>query len=638
MSRRKAAVDSWRAFASVLGIVVAPSACADDVTDAAAGSTDAAAAEAASTALPGDASVGTSTGGESGGGNATTSTTADASTTTTETGDEGSSSTDAARGSASSRTTTSGDTTTGDIGGNPFGVHFTDVTDLAGVGYVQGVTEISPNCLIDALGPGKNGFCNPERCIAGAAVGDYDADGDDDLFVTRTRATNLLFQNDGGTFTDVTAARGITEDGHSAGAAFGDVDNDGDLDLYVATIASYGHLLYINDGTGNFTEEGVARGASIDSGRIHIGMTPSFGDYDLDGYLDVYVGEWTIVAAMGEGPSHSRLLRNRGDEAPGTFEDVTIAAGVDIDGAWQHADGTSPGTYSFAAAFTDLDLDRYPELAIASDFGTSRLFWNNGDGTFTDRTDDVGAGLDRNGMGSAVADYDNDGDLDWYVTSITAEDEAHDNRLYRNTGQELLEDVAVAMGVGDNGWGWGATFFEADNDGDLDLLAVAGFYFSAYDDEPIKLWMNVGDLPMVDISDDVGFAAPRQRRGVLSWDYDDDGDQDVLMTSSADAPELYRNEHGSEADWLRVRVVGTTSNTDGIGARVYVRAELDGVQQMREIGSGSHFMGHGERTAHFGLGEGDDPVARVVVVWPASEAAQLFEDVARNQTLVVEEP
>jgi hypothetical protein len=125
---------------------------------------------------------------------------------------------------------------------------------------------------------------------------------------------------------------------------------------------------------------------------------------------------------------------------------------------------------------------------------------------------------------------------------------------------------------------------------------------------------------------------------VLSWDYDDDGDQDVLMTSSADAPELYRNEHGSESDWLRVRVVGTTSNTDGIGARVYVRAELDGVQQMREIGSGSHFMGHGERTAHFGLGEGDDPVARVVVVWPTSEAAQLFEDVARNQTLVVEEP
>jgi len=643
MSRRLLGFGRWCVTASAIATLVAATACADDV-DAVAENTTA--AGGSSDAGPG----GTDPSNTASGGIVPTtgehesSVTSGAVTLESSGGSDASSSSGTAGGNGSTGDGASeSSSSSGELDVDPLGVHFTDVTDDAGVWYIQGVAEVSPNCLIDALGPGVNGFCNPERCIAGAAVGDYDGDGDDDLFVTRTRATNLLFRYDGGgVFTDATEASGISEYGHSAGAAFGDIDNDGDLDLYVATIASFGHLLYINDGTGHFTEEGVARGASIDSGTIHIGMTPNFGDYDLDGYIDVYVGEWTIVAAMGEGPSNSRLLHNRGDEAPGTFEDVTISSGVDMDGAWQHAVDTSPGTYSFAAAFTDLDLDRYPELAIASDFGTSRLFWNNGDGTFTDRTDEVGAGIDANGMGATVADYDNDGDLDWYVTSITAEGKFHDNRLYRNTGQGLLEEVAVSMGVGNSAWGWGATFFEADNDGDLDLLAVAGFYFTAYDEDPIKMWLNQaadpgGGGPMLDVSDAVGFAPPRQRRGVLSWDYEADGDLDLLMTSSGDAPELYRNDHGNEGDWLRVRTVGTTSNRDGLGARVYVRTDLDGVEQMREIGSGSHFMGHGERTAHFGLGEGDDPVARVVVVWPASETAQLFVDVPRNQTLVVEE-
>lgn len=517
--------------------------------------------------------------------------------------------------------------------------HFTDVTDDAGVWYVQGVVHQAPHCLIDQLGPGNFGFCVPEREIAGAAVADVDGDDDLDLFVTRTNGSNLLFANDGaGTFLEVSAACGLTEVGHSSGAAFGDIDNDGDADLFVATVASYAHRLYINDGAGHFVEDALARGAAIDTGELHIGTTPTFGDFDLDGYLDLYVGEWTIVAQIGDHPSHARLLRNLGDASPGSFEDVTQEAGVVMDGAWALAPDTAPGTYAFAASFVDLDDDRYPELAISADYGTSRLFWNDGDGSFTDRTAEVGVGLESNGMGSTLGDYDNDGDLDWYVTSLSNAQFPADNRLYRNSGARSFDDVAGALGVGDNGWGWGAAFFEADNDGDLDLVAGAGYYLVVNQDDPLKLWRNEADGSMLDLSDAVGFGPPRQRRGVLSWDYDADGDLDLFVSSTGDAPELYRNDGAEATDWLRVRVVGTTSNRDGLGARVHLRVGPGLPGQMREIGVGSHFMGHGERTAHFGLGDGDDPVAEVRVVWPASHTEQIFHDVARNQTLVVVEP
>lgn len=603
----------------------------------------------ASTTLPDGTSSTTSAGGTA---NADTDTGTSASTTGSDTRSSGSDSGTTSAVGTEPGSTTSGSLETSSVGGaesstgstgepvlpEPGLPQFTDVTDDAGVWYDHGEALQAPHCLIDSIGVGLNGFCNPERIVAGAAVGDIDGDDDLDLFVTRTRGTNLLFRNDGGGFTEIAETSGLTEFGHGAGAAFGDIDNDGDADLFVATIASFAHLLYINDGTGHFTEDALARGAAIDTGVIHIGMTPTFADYDLDGYLDVYVGEWRVIAAIGDTPSNSRLLRNLGDVAPGSFEDVTLAAGVDADGVWALGNQIAPGTYTFSPAFVDLDDDRFPELTIASDFGTSRVYWNDGDGTFTDRTIEVGAGVDRNGMGSALGDYDNDGDMDWYVTSITTAPDPVDNRLYRNLAPQFFVEVAEATGAGDSGWGWGSVFFEADNDGDLDLLAVGGYYFGLHTQDPIKLWRNQGGGPMLDISEDVGFGPPRQRRAALAWDYDSDGDQDVFLTSNADAPELYRNDSGNEAGWLRVRVVGSTSNRDGLGARVYVTAQDGDKEQMREIGTGSHFMGHSERTAHFGLGAGDAPVASVRVFWPASETVQLFADVARNQTFVVEEP
>lgn len=515
---------------------------------------------------------------------------------------------------------------------------FTDVTIAAGVDYVQGIVASAPDCLVDQLGPGTNGYCTPERMIAGAAVGDVDGDGDDDLLVTRTRAGELLFRNDGdGSFTDITESAGLVGFQHGAGAVFGDIDNDGDQDLFVPSIATQRYALWINDGSGHFVEEGLARGVAMADGTVHTAMSASFGDYDLDGFLDLYVTEWRSVDGLGPPPSHSRLLRNLGASAPGFFEDTTLAAGVDVDWVWQQIGFPVAGTFSFSPAFVDLDGDRFPELTIVSDFHMSRLFWNDGDGTFTDGTAAAGLGVEQDGMGSCFGDYDADGDLDWYLTSISALGNG-DNRMFRNDGGRVLTEVAAELGIADNGWGWGTLMLDPNNDGDLDLLAVAGYYFTKNLDDPIRLWSNEGEPPFVDVAGMAGFGPFRQRRGVLTFDYDADGDLDLFVANNADGPELYRNEDGNEGDWLRVRAVGTTSNADGIGARVTVRAEPGGPLQIREIGSAGHYMGQSERVAHFGIPPGAETVHEVRVYWPVTDVEQELHDVARNATLVFEEP
>ncbi len=537
-----------------------------------------------------------------------------------------------------------GESTSGGVLGDPSDppdvAVFVDVTAAAGVGYVQGVLQSSPNCLIDQIGPGEYGFCTPERMIAGAAVGDVDGDGRDDLFVTRTAATDILFHNEGdGTFTDVTAASGLDVVVHGSGASFADVDDDGDLDLYVASIGGYRYHLWINDGTGTFTEEAVARGAALETSEVHVGTSIGVGDYDLDGYVDLYVGEWRTIAGLGDVPSHSRLLHNLGEDAPGHFEDVTDEAGVNVDHVWAETPLDLPGTYSFSPAFADLDGDGWPDLTIASDFATSRLFWNQGDGTFVDGTVDAGVGRDQNGMGSALGDYDNDGDLDWYVTSITEEvDVVDENRFYRNVGPRMFHAVESTLGVGDSGWGWGSVFFDANNDGDLDLVAANAYYYTQHLEEVMRLWSNEGPGAFADVSDEAGIVETRQRRGVLVFDYDDDGDLDLFVTVNCGEPELLQNTNGNEGDWLRVRTVGSTSNSEGIGARVTMRAHEGGPVQLREIGAAGHYMGQSERIAHFGIAVGNEPIAEVRVYWPASGQEQVFTDVDRNIELVVEEP
>jgi hypothetical protein len=493
---------------------------------------------------------------------------------------------------------------------------FVDATSAAGLaGYVQHGLHPAEACLAQSHG------CI-DRMSGGAAVADYDGDGDLDLFATVFDGADKLFQNQGnGTFLDVAAAAGLAAYSlQSNGAVFADLDNDGDQDLFVTVIGGAAdpvnnrNYLFVNNGNGTFSEDAVARGAALASGSLRAGWSIAVGDYDRDGWLDLFVSEWRPDSLGGGSASHARLLHNLGPAQPGHFEDATAASEIDLE-----AISVSPdGVYAFAPAFIDLDRNGWPDLAIASDFGTSRLYWNDGDGTFSDGTVHARVGTDENGMGSTFGDLDGDGDFEWFVTSIhdadeTCEAESCDwgysgNRLYEYQAGRRFSDATDEYGVREGHWGWGAAFFDWQNDGDLDLVMTNGIDFpgdvdAPFNADPMRLWTRAapGQPAMSEVSAAEGVVDTGSGKGLLVFDYDGDGDQDIFVVNNGAAPVLYRNTVGQSNDWLRVRVQGVDVNRDGIGSRVTVTATPGGISQVREVGVGSHFAGQSERVAHFGL-------------------------------------
>ena len=417
-------------------------------------------------------------------------------------------------------------------------------------------------------------------------------------------------------------------------------------------MAEAAFVLFINDGSGHFREEAVARGAALADDVARVGMSVTMGDFDRDGWLDIHTTEWRLAPTVPPGAAtHARLLRNRGEEAPGFFEDVTAAAGVEMADLPSLTGSPREGVFGFASAFVDLDGDGWQDLAVASDFGRSRLYWNNGDGTFSDGTVAAGVGSDENGMGSTLGDYDGDGDLDWFVTAIREPSERclgvdcrwspSGNRLYRNDGGRRFTDVTDAVGVRHGFWGWGAAFLDADNDGDLDLTMTNGIQLTAaeavFEADPMRFWENVRQGRMQERSAAVGLTATGAGKGLLTFDYDRDGDLDVFVVHNGGAPVLYRNEGGNGQPWLRVRLEGTASNRDGVGARIEMTALAGGPTQLRELGVGTHFLGQSEATAHFGLGAWRRPLAEVVVRWPASGTTTVLHDIPLDHTILVRE-
>jgi hypothetical protein len=247
-------------------------------------------------------------------------------------------------------------------------------------------------------------------------------------------------------------------------------------------------------------------------------------------------------------------------------------------------------------------------------------------------------------MGAAIGDYDADGDLDWFVTSIWDPDGVSEgnwgvtgNRLYRNDGQGRFEDVTDEAGVRIGFWGWGACFADFDNDGHLDLYHVNGIQMAGppFDTDPARLYLGNGDGSFREVGESRGVADRGNGRGLVCFDADQDGDIDLFVANSRGSPRFYRNEGGNRNSWLSIRVAGPAGNSDAIGAWIEVRTP-DGRQQLREIRAGSNFVSNNPPEAHFGLGRGRAAVS-VWVRWPDG-TRQRFKDVSRNQRILFAYP
>jgi hypothetical protein len=514
---------------------------------------------------------------------------------------------------------------------------------LAGVARAQ-FTERATAAGLNVSAPTSTGGHTDDSLDAysigsAAAAVDLDGDGWTDLVVARAGAPCLVFMNNrDGTFREDSAGRGLEAASDVGGIGAGDIDNDGDADLFMTPISGSRYFLFLNDGAGRFREVAVERGADVTvTIEKHRGQSVSFVDYDRDGYLDIFVSEWSVVS-NADNARHNVLLRNRGAAAPGFFENRTAASGLRQPGI-----GTLIANY--AAGWADYDGDGAPDVFIAGDFGTNQVWWNNGDGTFFQGTDTAGVRSDTDGMGLAVFDYDGDGRLDVFVSAIDIVGAANggnrsfisDNRLYRNLGNRQFLDVSTLAGVKQSGWGWGAGQLDADNDGWPDLVVTNGYVtplagIAAAANDPTRFFRNQGGT-FTDATAASGITDTGLGRSVVIFDYDNDGREDVFITQNGGPRLLYRNESPATARWLALRLVGTQSNRSAYGTEVTITA--GGRTQTALYNPTNAYLGQREPRLHFGLGSATT-VDRIRVKWP-NGAVQELTGVAANQLLTVTE-
>lgn len=518
------------------------------------------------------------------------------------------------------------------------GASFVDATAETGINYVHAV-------------PG--GPATPAKGHGGLAVVDIDGDGWPDLLGARLNAAPVLYVNQrDGTFKEEALARGLGAAVNASSFVMADFENNGRQDLFVVPEKGPRFFYFVNDGTGHFTDEAAARGAAVPTTiEDHQAFSVSVVDFDRDGFLDIYVCEWGPTT---EFPLHSVLLHNLGKKSPGHFENVTVASGLlqspALKSFYVNSAG-KPQQTAFSAAWADFDGDGWPDLALVADFGGSKIYWNNGNGTFTEATQASGLGLDEFGMGVAVADFDGDGRLDVFVSSIFDQPifsrlgTNTGNKLYRNLGNRQFAEVARTSGVDRSGWSWGAAFIDYNNRGVQDLIVTngidgvsagipGGFYEDALTD-PTALFRNDGTGRFINLAASEGVRDIGLGKGVVVWDYNNDGMLDVAIGDTYAGPVIYRNTGAVRNDWIRLKFRGTASNRDGIGAVARVTAR--GRTQTLLYQPTNAFLGTREPVLHVGLGGVGVLVDQIQILWP-SGTVQTLTNVPSNQILTIVEP
>ncbi|MBV8709833.1 MAG: CRTAC1 family protein [Acidobacteriaceae bacterium] len=496
-----------------------------------------------------------------------------------------------------------------------------------------------------------------ETTGCGVAFFDYDNDGWLDIFLVNgatldgkpgdTPCNRLLHNNRDGTFRDVTRQAGLLRSGWGQGVCIGDYNNDGYDDLFITYWGQ--NVLYRNNGDGTFTDVTARSGLLMKEPRWGSGC--AFLDVDGNGYLDLFVSNYIDFDLKTAPPPGSGsctysglpvncgpqglpkagniLFRNNGD---GTFTDTTLESGI----------GKAPRSYGLGVLVADFDDDGRPDIYVANDSEASYLFWNNGDGTFTEGGLEAGVGTNRDGrnqsgMGVAAADYDCDGRLDILKTNFSDDFP----NLYRNLGKRIFEEQTLEAGLVSYSrlLGWGCGFLDCDNNGWPDLFYVNGHVYPEIDRvkgpahyrQPKVLYQNLGNGKFRDVSSLAGscITAPTSGRGCAFGDFNNDGLIDIAVNPINAVPQLLQCSSTAANNWITLKLVGTKSNRSAIGARV--RCQTGDHIQTDEVRSGGSFYSQNDLRIHFGLGK-STRIDQLEIRWPSGRLDR-FHDVPANRIL-----
>ena len=519
---------------------------------------------------------------------------------------------------------------------------FLDVTESTGIEFEHTDGRSGDRLFNEFLGSGGGFF-------------DYDGDGDLDIYlingaiqkgnVNGKAPQNVLYRNDGdGRFTDVTQAAGVGSTSYGVGATVGDYDNDGDLDLYVTNFGE--DQLYQNQGDGTFKD--VTKSAGV--GNLEWGTSCVFVDIDGEGHLDIYVANYAKYHPKDDKPCdergvhvycgphaypavHDTFFLSDGD---GTFTDVSKQFRP-TDLAPMHGLGVTFGDYD-----DDGDLDIY----VANDQDPNFLFQNDGKGQFLEVALISGVcyndmGKEEAGMGTDFGDYNNDGKLDITVSNYQTET----NTLYHNFDSSFFMDLTIPSGIAEvtHGYlGWGIKFFDYDNDGYQDIFVANGHLMDnisvlekhvSYPQKNL-LFRNLGDGTFDNVvSDSDGLSLKKVSRGAAIGDYDNDGDLDILVTNCNQSPDLLQNVVGNRNNWIQVQLDGLKSNRSGFGAKIKV---VTGEHvQYREVNSGGSYLSFHDVRAHFGIGKAEQ-IDVLEVRWPSGQVDKKTGLDVNQRYLVVE--